>query len=104
MSSRKEANLYTKNMKAFVSSRLNKKEKIILKEAANNKTNVTRLVYQISKDYGFSKTCIWYNLKKLKQSGLLDFGDLEKKGINVQLTFLGSLIYQNGGENNGKRN
>ncbi len=92
--------MINKNIRDFASSRLNEKEKIILGEAAKNNTNVTKLVRHISKNYGFSKTSVCYNLKKLKESRLLDFGDCEKKGVKVSLTFLGSLI-QTGGEKNG---
>ena len=100
MINRKECSQCVKNITDFASRRLNKKELIILDEAAKNSTNVTKLVCLISKNYGFSKTSIWYNLKKLKQDGLLVFGDSDCKGIDVQLTFLGSLIQNNG--NNGR--
>ena len=85
-----------KGIKDFATHRLNEKEKIILAEAAENSSNVTKLVCHIAKNRGFSKTSIWYNLRKLKHDGLLIFGDCNNKGINVQLTFLGSLIHNNG--------
>ena len=96
----KECSQCVKGIKDFATRRLTEKEKIILGEAAENSTNVTKLVFHIAKNHGFSKTCIWYNLRKLKEDGLLVFGDSDNKGINVQLTFLGSLIHNNG--NNGR--
>jgi predicted transcriptional regulator len=93
---RKECSKCVIEIKDFANRRLNEKEKIILEEAAKNNTNVTKLVSHISKAHGFSKTSVWYNLKKLKEDGLLIFGDCDKKGINVKLTLLGSIIQNNG--------
>lgn len=96
MLQKKECFVCVNRIRDFATHRLNDKEKIILEEAAKNSTNVTKLVCIISKNYGFSKTSIWYNLKKLKEDGLIEFGDSEKKGIDVKLTFLGSMIQNNG--------
>ena len=87
------------HLRNFVSQRLNKKEKIILKEIAKNnfKFSATKFVSLICENYGFSKTCVWYNLRKLRNSGFLDFGNSSKK---LCLTKLGELL---GGELNEQR-
>ncbi len=100
MSLRKECSYCIKQIADFANRRLNEKERLILQEAAEKSTNVTKLVCHIERVHGFSKTCVWYNLRKLKKDGLLSFGDCDNRGINVELTFLGSLIYKN--ENSGR--
>jgi len=78
----------------FVNQRLNKKEKLILREMCHNNGNhcVTRFVSFISDKYGFSKTCVWYNLRKMKDSGLIVFGNSNERGIKAKVTLLGLLV------------
>jgi predicted transcriptional regulator len=49
-------------------------------------TTATSFVEYIYDKYGFSKSCVWYNLKKLKQVGLLDFTEKDDKGKPLELT------------------
>jgi len=85
----------SKRIRDFVNHRLNEKEKLILNEICKNKTNVTRFVSIISKKYGFSKTSIWHNLRKMKNSGLITFGNSKERGIKARVTFLGMLVENN---------
>jgi len=84
----------SERMRDFVNQRLNKKEKLILKEMCNNNGNhcITKFVSFISEKYGFSRTSVWYNLRKMKNSGLIVFGSSEEKGIKARITMLGLLI------------
>lgn len=82
----------SKKIRDFVNHRLNKKEKLILKEISKNNGNATKFVSFISKKYGFSKTSVWYNLRKMKDSGLIVFGNSKKRGIKTRITFLGLLV------------
>lgn len=83
-----------KKIRDFVNQRLNEKEKLILKEICNNNGNhcVTKFVSFICKKHGFSKTCVWYNLRKMKDSGLIVFGNSNKRGMKARVTMLGLLV------------
>jgi len=87
---------WNKSIRDFVSHRLNKKEKLILREMRNNGNHcITKFVSFMCNKYGFSKTCIWYNLRKMREDGLIIFGDSKEKGKEPRLTFFGSAIEKN---------
>jgi predicted transcriptional regulator len=83
-----------KRIRDFVNQRLNKKEKLILHEIGKNNDNqsITNFVSLICEKYGFSKTCVWYNLRKMKDSGLIVFGNSGERGKKARMTLLGLLV------------
>jgi predicted transcriptional regulator len=83
-----------KIIRDFVSHRLSDKEKLILEEISNNNGNqcITSFVSLICEKYGFSKTCVWYNLRKMKESGLIVFGNSAEKGMKARITLLGLIV------------
>jgi len=94
-----KTNSLASKIRDFVSLSLNKKQKFLLLEAykLDRKTTVTRFVNYVCKQHGFSKTTTWYNLKKLKSLGLVDFGTFFSRGSALTLTEFGKLV---GGEEN----
>lgn len=78
----------------FVNHRLSEKEKLILNEISKNNDNscITGFVSLLCEKYGFSKTCVWYNLRKMKDSGLIVFGNSNEKGMKARMTVLGLLV------------
>ncbi len=46
----------------------------------------TSFVEYMYDKYGFSRSCVWYNLKKLKMLGLLDFAERAEIGKPLRLT------------------
>jgi hypothetical protein len=85
-----------RELKNFVSSRLKKREKIILEEIArnNDKVNVTKFVRFVSEKYNFSETSVWYILRKLMASNLIVFGNGRDIRMNVKLTHLGEILLE----------
>ena len=83
-----------KKIRDFVNRRLNEKEKLILDEISKNNGNhcITSFVSIICEKYGFSKTCVWYNLRKMKDSGLIVFGNSNEKGMKARMTMLGLIV------------
>ena len=43
----------------------------------------------VSEEYGFSKSSVWYNLKRLKDFGLVEFANREEIGKPLCLTRVG---------------
>lgn len=77
--------VYLKNpVKILVNTR---KEKLLLAEIGfDHITTATSFVDYISEKHGFSKSCIWYNLKKLKKMRVLDFAEKGEPGKPLYLT------------------
>jgi len=75
---------YIKNsIKALVRTR---KEQIILAEIGFDEiSTATSFVEYLFEKYGFSRSCIWYNLKKLKHKGVLDFAEKCESEVNKPL-------------------
>jgi predicted transcriptional regulator len=80
-----------KKIRDFVNHRLSQKEKLILEEISKNNGNhcITSFVSLVCEKYGFSKTCVWYNLRKMKDSGLIVFGNSSERGMKARITMLG---------------
>lgn len=63
------------------------KEEIILAEIGfDHVTTATSFVEYLAEKYRFSKSCIWYNLKKLKKGGVVDFAEKGDAGKPLYLT------------------
>ena len=77
-----------------VSKGLKPKQKIILGQISelSCETNVTQLVNLIEKQTGSSRTSIWYNLRKIKAAGLIDFGSKSDKGKPAKITEIGMQV------------
>jgi predicted transcriptional regulator len=84
----------SKTLRDFVSHRLNNREKMILKEMGENngQHSMTKFVHLLSKKYNISRTCVWYNIRKMRDSGLIVFGNRSVRGTRASLTEFGLLI------------
>ncbi|MDE1825350.1 MAG: hypothetical protein KGH61_01740 [Candidatus Micrarchaeota archaeon] len=75
---------YIKNsIKPIVKTR---KEQIIIAEIGFDEiSTATSFVEYVYDKYGFSRSCIWYNLKKLKKRGVVDFAEKCESEANKPL-------------------
>ncbi|MDE1855700.1 MAG: hypothetical protein KGH49_00465 [Candidatus Micrarchaeota archaeon] len=59
-----------------------RKEQIIIAEIGFEEiATATSFVEYVYEKYGFSRSCIWYNLKKLKHRGVLDFAEKSESEV-----------------------
>ncbi len=79
-------------------ARVNPVEQLIILEIGRDKIDTANaFVEYLFELYSMSKSAIWYNLKKLKCSGVLDFADKDcrgKQGLSLTrkgLSMLGSV-------------
>jgi hypothetical protein len=84
----------TKNRALSTARFLNVKGRVILTEIGYDQIiTATSFVEYIYQKYGYSKSCVWYNLKKLKKVNVVDFSEkvdnmpkplsLTKSGVNT---------------------
>lgn len=79
----------------IASTRLTKKQVLILKWLMENKNGdlvYTTLIDALSEDLQIPKSTVRWNLKGLRDAGLILAGDRNRKGIPVRMTELGSLM------------
>ena len=97
---------YIKNpIKSLVKTR---KEQIIIAEIGfDHITTATSFVEYVFEKYGFSRSCVWYNLKKLKKKGVVDFSEkceaeaykplyLTKEGVSTLRAILSQNVASSG--------
>jgi hypothetical protein len=77
---------YIKGSLANVMNGSRKKAVIVREIGYDQIETATPFVNYIWEKYRFSKSCIWYNLKKLKKAGLLDFSEKGDGGRPLSLT------------------
>ncbi|MDE1804926.1 MAG: hypothetical protein KGH59_04060 [Candidatus Micrarchaeota archaeon] len=85
-----------------------RKEQVIIAEIGfDHITTATSFVEYLYEKYGFSRSCVWYNLKKLKKKGVLDFAEkceseaykplyLTKEGVSTLRAILSQSVAQMG--------
>jgi len=66
-----------------------KEEMLISEIGLDHITSATSFVDYIYEKYGFSKSGVWYTLKKLKQKGLIDFAEKGEEYKPLELTRTG---------------
>ena len=71
-------------------TRLGKREQLLLLEIGRDRIDTaSSFVNYMEEEYGFSKSSVWYNLKRLKEMGLLEFASREEIGKPLSLTKVG---------------
>lgn len=63
-----------------------------LVENYDEETVYTSLIERLSKEFGFPRSTVRWNLRGLRESSLIQAGDKENKGIPVRLTEAGRLM------------
>ena len=63
-----------------------------LAEEYDGRTVYTALIERLSRDMGIPKSTVRWNLRGLREAGLIKAGDRENKGIPVVLTGMGQLM------------
>lgn len=72
---------------------LEKEELTIMEIGLDEIDSASSFVSYISEEYKLPKSSVWYNLKKLKELGLLDFANKDEKGKKLSLTKSGVYMY-----------
>jgi DNA-binding MarR family transcriptional regulator len=91
----KEMNVLKQALDTATSTRLSEKQKGLLRWLLNNyndKMVYTVLIKYLSKTLNIPKSTIRWNLKRLREAGLIVAGNYEKKGIPVDLTNIGKMM------------
>jgi DNA-binding PadR family transcriptional regulator len=71
--------------------KLSRREQLILLEIGYDAIDsASAFVGYMSEEYGFSKSSLWYNLKRLKERKLLDFATKDEPGKTLVLTRRGA--------------
>lgn len=86
---------FEKGVLAVASTKLTKKQVLILKwlmEHYNGDLVYTSLIETVSEALELPKSTVRWNLKGLREAGLILAGDRNTKGITVRVTELGSFI------------
>jgi len=78
----------------FAMSELTDLQKTLLKKVRENegKKTLTALTRELSKRYGIPESTVKWNLRKLRDMGLIIAGNAESKGTPVSLTEIGRLV------------
>jgi len=80
---------------AAASSRMKEKQRVLLRWLAKNRNEkavYTVLIGHLSESLDIPKSTVRWNLRRLREAGLIRAGDRDNKGIPVDLTEMGSLI------------
>lgn len=86
---------FERGIVSIASTKLTKKQVLILKwliEHYNGGSVYTSLIDTISEALKMPKSTVRWNLKGLREAGLILAGDRNTKGLTVRITELGSLI------------
>ncbi len=72
-------------------SKADKNNVLLLEIGFDHITTATSFVAYVSDKYGFSRSSVWYNLKKLKSKGVIDFAEKGEEARALTLTKKGEL-------------
>lgn len=76
--------------------RLSSKQKLLLKKSklllSSRKMTLTSLAEYLSSELNLAHSTVKWNLRALRDVGLLTGGDVNEKGINAELTLAGELL------------
>lgn len=81
-------------LKPFLFTVFTKHQILLMREIGKNHTNITQILRKLAEEERIPEATLRFNAKKLKELGLIDFGDKLKKGINVEFTPLGLFFYE----------
>jgi len=91
----KELYALERALMAAASMRLTRKQRLMLRWLVENYRGeevYTSLIERISEDLGIPKSTVRWNLRGLREAGLIRAGDRENKGIPVRLTERGRMV------------
>jgi len=91
----KELYALERALMAAASMRLTRKQRLMLRWLVENyrgKEVYTSLIERISEGLGIPKSTVRWNLRGLREAGLIRAGDRENKGIPVRLTERGRMV------------
>jgi DNA-binding transcriptional ArsR family regulator len=82
---------------ALASTRLTKKQMMMLRWIAENYREemvYTNLIERISKVTGLPRSTVRWNMRGLRDAGIISAGDKDTKGVPVRLTGRGSIMLE----------
>ncbi len=83
---------------------LTKRERLVMIEIGRDRIDTaSAFVSYMSESYGFSKSSVWYNLKRLKDKDVLDFATKEEQGKPLTLTGRGLSLLRDFGRDEGAK-
>ena len=91
----KEIQMLERVLETTASTRLTKKQRMLLRwlsEEYSEETVYTTLIERISKDLSIPKSTVRWNLRGLRDAGLISAGTRENKGIPARLTDKGRIV------------
>ena len=91
----KELYVLERALMAAASTRLTKKQQMLLRWLAEDyreEAIYTALIERMSEDLSIPKSTVRWNLRGLREAGLIRAGDKENKGIPVRLTERGRIM------------
>jgi len=91
----KELHTLERVLETTASTRLTKKQRMLLRwlsEEYREEMVYTALIERISEDLDIPKSTVRWNLRGLREVGLIRAGDKENKGIPVRLTERGQIV------------
>jgi len=91
----REIHMLERVIETTASTRLTKKQRMLLRwlsEEYREETVYTTLIERISQDLSIPKSTVRWNLRGLRESGLIKAGDRDSKGIPARLTDEGRIV------------
>lgn len=91
----REVHVLDRVLEATASTRLTRKQRTLLRwlsEEYREETVYTTLIERISEDLSIPKSTVRWNLRGLREAGLIRAGDKENKGIPARLTDMGRIV------------
>ena len=84
-----------KTLETICQNKLTEKQRTILKWLSENKeckTIYTNLICRLSEELKIPKSTLRWNLKGLREAGMIKAGDKNNKGLPVELTIKGKIM------------
>lgn len=83
-------------LQLLAQERLTAKQKKILEYVStlSDPVTVTKLVHTLTDVLHCSPSAVWNNLRPLKKARILEYGDVRRKGLAVEITQIGKLLWR----------
>jgi len=91
----REVHVLDRVLETTASTRLTRKQRMLLRwlsEEYTEETVYTTLIERISEDLSIPKSTVRWNLRGLREAGLIRAGDRDNKGIPARLTDMGRIV------------
>ena len=83
-----------KDLRLFLFRAFTKHQLLLMKEIGKNRTNITKILKKLNLEEKIPEATLRFNAKKLKELGVIKFGNRLNKGEIAELTPLGLFFYE----------